>query len=105
VIVDEIRRARAIMGVPPTVSGKKLRKRYRQLVKRWHPDRYASDPIAQIEAAARMREINDVYRILIRAMNAQVTVERTETVEDPHLSDHVWLLLVLRKGFLARTHI
>ena len=41
-----------------------LKKTYRQLVKRWHPDRYAADPAGQSEAQSRMRDINGAFRLV-----------------------------------------
>ncbi|MEQ2009652.1 MAG: DnaJ domain-containing protein [Limisphaerales bacterium] len=37
---------------------------YRQLVKVWHPDRFASDPQLVIKATERMKVLNDAYQTL-----------------------------------------
>jgi hypothetical protein len=65
--MDELRRAGAILGVPQGATPEQLRTRYRELVKQWHPDRYASDPQGQAEAEARMREINVAFDLLLAA--------------------------------------
>ncbi len=65
--MDDLRRARAILGVPEGTTPEQLRARYRELVKQWHPDRYARDPQGQIEAEARMREINVAFDLLLSA--------------------------------------
>jgi hypothetical protein len=41
-----------------------LRKAYRALVRRWHPDRFVSDPVGQVEASTRLREINGAFRVV-----------------------------------------
>jgi DnaJ-class molecular chaperone len=63
--VDEIARAYAVLGVRPGVSLPELRRRYKALVRQWHPDRFAADPVGQAEAATTMRQINDAYRTLL----------------------------------------
>jgi DnaJ domain len=62
--VDELRRAGgadpfAVLGVAPTASAEEVAAAYRNLAKRWHPDR-AEGP----QAARRMAEINAAYDLL-----------------------------------------
>jgi hypothetical protein len=61
---DERARAYAVLGVEWRVSREELRRHYRELVRRWHPDRFATDPRSLAEAEARMREINRAYQVL-----------------------------------------
>src|SRR5580765_3594644 len=62
--VDPIARAYAIIGLPRGSSTRELKKQYKRLVRQWHPDRWHNDPVAQAEAAIRMRAINDAYATL-----------------------------------------
>jgi DnaJ domain len=64
-VTDLRTRAYAQLGVPLGASPVLLRKRYKELVRRWHPDRFASDPRGQAEAAVRMREINAAYHLIL----------------------------------------
>jgi curved DNA-binding protein CbpA len=64
-VTDPIRRAYAVLGLEPGASERQVRKSYRALVKKWHPDRHASDPQGQAEAAQRMREINKAYDTIL----------------------------------------
>lgn len=75
----EVRRAYALLELTPPVTEPHLRKHYRELVRRWHPDRYASDPTGQAEAAQRMREINEAYRLVVAQLGARPDPE-PETV-------------------------
>jgi hypothetical protein len=59
-----VTRAYATLGLDARASPAEIRRAYKALVKRWHPDRFASDPSGQAEAAVRMREINAAYRVL-----------------------------------------
>ncbi len=58
----KLRRAYAVLGLKPGTPVGQVRRRYKALVKRWHPDRYATDPAGQAEAENRMREVWDEYR-------------------------------------------
>jgi len=49
-----------ILGVERTATPTEIKKAYRALAMRWHPDRNADDPIAE----ARFKDISEAYRIL-----------------------------------------
>ena len=55
---DDLRRAFATLDLPVDSSRAAVARRYRILVKRWHPDRFASDPQGVVEATQRLRAIN-----------------------------------------------
>ena len=65
----KLRRAYAILGLKPGTPISQARRRYKALVKMWHPDRYATDPVGQREAENRMREINAAYRRLVETLS------------------------------------
>jgi curved DNA-binding protein CbpA len=67
---DEIRRAYATLGLQPGAAPAQIKKQHRSLVRRWHPDRFAADPVGQAEAAQRMSQINQAYRLLLEAQPA-----------------------------------
>jgi DnaJ domain len=69
-VETELRRAYAVLGLSPPVEEAVLKHQYRELIKRWHPDRYVTDPVGQTEATLRMSEINDAYRIIVATLNA-----------------------------------
>jgi hypothetical protein len=49
----------SVLGLPPGASAQEVSAAYRELAKRWHPDRRRG-----AEAAARMAEINVAYEVL-----------------------------------------
>jgi DnaJ domain len=64
-MTDSARRAYATLGLPFGASQAQVKRRYRLLVKRWHPDRFAADPVGQAEAGERLAHINTAYHVLI----------------------------------------
>ncbi len=48
------------LGVSSTASDDEIKKAYRALVKQYHPDNYADNPLADL-AAEKMKEINEAY--------------------------------------------
>jgi len=55
---SSIRNALETLGLPPMVTRGEIKKRYRQLARRCHPDRNAGD-------ARKMEEINRAYETLM----------------------------------------
>jgi DnaJ-domain-containing protein 1 len=58
---EAIRRDYETLGVNPRDSTPTIRRRYRQLVKRWHPDRFSEGSQAHDQATSRIRAINAAY--------------------------------------------
>jgi preprotein translocase subunit Sec63 len=59
--------ASRVLGIEPGISPFAVRRRYRELVKEWHPDRYPHGSPAQAEATRRTQEINAAYRTITDA--------------------------------------
>jgi len=68
--MDELARAYVTLGVTPGAPLGDVRKRYKALVRQWHPDRFTRDPQGQAEATLRMRAINDAFRAVVAARAA-----------------------------------
>lgn len=49
-----------VLGVSADASDDEIKKAYRALVKQYHPDNYADNPLADL-AAEKMKEINEAY--------------------------------------------
>ena len=53
-----LRHAYAVLGLTPPITERDLKRRHWELVARWRPDRFQSDPEGQAEAAIMLRNIN-----------------------------------------------
>jgi hypothetical protein len=62
--MDTLRNAYATLELSPGASAREVRRQFKKLVRRWHPDRFAEDPVGQAEAAGRMSAINAAYRLI-----------------------------------------
>lgn len=50
----------SILGVSPSATDEEVKATYRELAKKYHPDRYVNSPIADL-AGEKMKEINEAY--------------------------------------------
>ena len=49
-----------VLGVSPNASDEEIKKAYRELAKKYHPDNYADSPLADV-AEQKMKEVNEAY--------------------------------------------
>ncbi|MDJ0617284.1 MAG: dynamin family protein [Calothrix sp. MO_192.B10] len=61
---DKIARAYKILGLQPGTSLAEIKKTYKKLVRKWHPDLYVDQPQMQQQAQKNMRLVNEAYSIL-----------------------------------------
>ena len=54
-----------ILGIDSTASDEDVKKAYRELAKKYHPDNYANTPLADL-AEEKMKEINEAYETIRR---------------------------------------
>ena len=52
-----------VLGVSENASEEQIKSAYRELVKKYHPDAYANNPLADL-AAEKLKEINEAYDTL-----------------------------------------
>ena len=54
-----------VLGIKPGASEEEIRAAYRELVKKYHPDKYIDNPLADL-AEEKMQEINEAYDTLMK---------------------------------------
>jgi curved DNA-binding protein CbpA len=74
------------LGIPKTAKPDQIKRAYRALVKRFHPDLFPNGSEAQREAAERLRPINAAYGILSNpqkrlAYDAKIRKQRSAYAE------------------------
>lgn len=52
-----------VLGVPSTATDEEVKKAYRDLARKYHPDNYHDNPLADL-AQERMKEINEAYETI-----------------------------------------
>lgn len=57
-----------VLGVSHTASQEEIKKAYRELAKKYHPDNYANNPLSDL-AEERFKEINEAYEQLTGGKN------------------------------------
>jgi len=54
-----------VLGVSPSDSDDKIKQAYRELARKYHPDKYANNPLSDL-AQEKMKEINEAYDTITR---------------------------------------
>jgi hypothetical protein len=86
---DDVSNAYAVLGLPPGASLPLVKRQYRSLVRKWHPDRFIGDPQGIAEATQKLRIVNRAYDTLDAHLhnvsNASDMHSRraSEVIEDP----------------------
>ena len=55
----------SVLGVSPSASDEEVKKAYRELARKYHPDNYQNNPLADL-AEEKMKEINEAYDAITR---------------------------------------
>jgi molecular chaperone DnaJ len=65
-----------VLGVRQGASQEEIKSAYRKLVKQYHPDRYADNPLKEL-AQEKLKQINEAYDMLTRNGGAQQSAAGT----------------------------
>ena len=57
-----------VLGVSRNASDDEIKKAYRELARKYHPDNYAGNPLADL-VEEKMKEINEAYEMIRRERN------------------------------------
>ena len=59
-----------VLGVSPSATDEQIKNAYRELARKYHPDNYVNNPLADL-AQEKMKEINEAYDQIQRQRNQQ----------------------------------
>lgn len=59
----------SILGVSQTASDSEIKKAYKELVRKYHPDNYNNNPLADL-AQEKMKEINEAYDTITKSRSS-----------------------------------
>ena len=59
-----------VLGVSPSATDEQIKNAYRELARKYHPDNYANNPLADL-AQEKMKEINEAYDQIQRQRKQQ----------------------------------
>lgn len=54
-----------VLGVKPSASDEEIKRAYRDLVKKYHPDNYQNNPLSDL-AEEKMKEVNEAYDAIVK---------------------------------------
>ena len=54
-----------VLGVPENASEEQIKEAYKELVRKYHPDNYHNNPLADL-AQEKMKEINEAYDLIVK---------------------------------------
>jgi DnaJ-like protein len=73
-----------ILGLEPGVSLEELKQTHRDLVKVWHPDRFADDPRLEKKAQEKLKEINEAYAEVLLDVLPATALPDPFSAPEPH---------------------
>jgi hypothetical protein len=82
-MLDDLRECYRVLELAPGATLEDVKRSYRELVKVWHPDRFASDSKLQQKAGEKIKEINLAYEqiceISAKSMHSEPMTQNSST--------------------------
>ncbi len=67
-----------VLGITPQTSDDDVKRAYRELARKYHPDNYVNNPLADL-AEARMKEINEAYDMIMSQRSGKSSSTKQES--------------------------
>jgi molecular chaperone DnaJ len=74
-----------VLEIDENASQEEIKKAYRKMVKKYHPDKYVDNPLSSL-AEEKMREINEAYSMLTGASNSGSSQYRSSSSSSSYSS-------------------
>lgn len=94
---------RKLLQVTELASLQELKTTYRSLMKTWHPDKFADNESAKLEAENRSKDVIEAYHFLVsisKETRAETFAEYTLTTSTSAIADFEYKQQVLKIDFL-----
>jgi curved DNA-binding protein CbpA len=105
--MKRIKEYKKLFEVEKDLDLKNLKKKYRNLVKEWHPDKYQEGDPKLLEAEDKSRQIIDGYHFLVSIAPETIAAnleEYTETITNSSISDYQHKGMLLQVTFADGTN-
>ncbi|OIP54447.1 MAG: molecular chaperone DnaJ [Helicobacteraceae bacterium CG2_30_36_10] len=84
---EQLIKAKTLLGLREKSSLKEIKLKYKNLMKKWHPDKHKSD----VEKATKMSmKINEAYEIILSYCNNYEYSFDEETIKRSHYTPTEW---------------
>jgi hypothetical protein len=94
-----------ILGVSPNADDNDIKKAYRELAKKYHPDNYTDSPLADI-ASEKMKEVNTAYEEIQKMrLEAKTTFDGNRAYSDESSSSLAEIRRMINAGNIAQAEI
>ena len=94
-----------VLGVSPSASDDDIKKAYRELAKKYHPDNYTDSPLADI-ASEKMKEINQAYDEIQKIrLGAKTTFDGNKAYSDASGSSFAEIRNMINSGNFAQAEV
>ena len=84
---DQLIKAKTLLGLHDKATLSEIKLRYKNLMKKWHPDKHQKD----IDTATKMSvQINEAYSLILQYCNNYEYRFDEEFLQDATLTPHEW---------------
>ncbi|MEN8302975.1 MAG: J domain-containing protein [Campylobacterota bacterium] len=84
---EKIMKSKSLLGLRETSTLKEIKNKYKNLMKKWHPDKHKDDP----EKATKMSmQINEAYEVILEYCNSYEYSFKEEEIKKTSYSPSEW---------------